>query len=87
MDSDSEMSFTESSSSSDGEVWDEIESEAEDSDNTHGTDSSVSEATIGISFFLTSYHLVFRLSQRAVTNLLGFIRILVYYLAVRTGNN
>lgn len=83
--SDSKMSLSsESDSSSDEEVWDEIESEG-DGEELQELNSSVSEVVLGISFFLTFYHLLYRLSQRAITNLLGFVRLFLNYLAVLTG--
>ena len=85
--SDSEMSFpSESGSSSEAEVWDETESDG-DGEGLQEVDSSVSEVVLGISFFLTFHHLLYRLSRRAVTNLLGFVRLLLYYLAVFTGQD
>lgn len=84
--SDSEISLK-STSSSDGEVWEDLEDNEDDNEELQRGDSSVSEVVMGISFFLTFYHLVYRLSQRAVTNLLGFIRLLLHYLAVVTGQD
>ena len=75
---------SESDSSSDGDIWDEIESEG-DSEELQEVDSSVSEVVSGISFFLTFYHLLYRLSHRAITNLLGFVRLFLNYLAVLSG--
>lgn len=90
--SDSEMSIassTDSDSSSDSvtlssedEVWDDMESEEQKE-----VDNSVGVVVLGISYFLTFYHLVYHLSQRAITSLLGFIRLLLYYLAITTGQD
>jgi len=58
--------------SSDGEIWDDTESSEKDSEAV-ASSSSVSEIVTGISFFLTYYHLLYRLSECAITSLLKFI--------------
>lgn len=46
---------------------------------------SVNEVVFGISFFLTYFHLVYRLPDLAIGVLLKFIRTLIHFLAVFTG--
>ena len=86
--SDSLMSDTDSddTASSDGEVWSASESEEEDIEQEN-LNNSVSEIVLGISFFLTLYHLLYRLSEHAIKTLLGFIRLLLQFLASVTGTD
>ncbi len=44
----------------------------------------MNEVVFGISFFLTYFHLVYRLSDCAIGILLKFIRTLIHFLAVIT---
>ena len=75
---------TDDTVSSDGEVWDDMES-SEGDDEDVVSSSSVNEIVLGVSFFLTYYHLLYRLSESAIRSLLKFIRHLIHFLAVVTG--
>ena len=75
---------TDDTVSSDGEVWDDMES-SEDDDEDVVSSSSVNEIVLGVSFFLTYYHLLYRLSESAIGSLLKFIRHLIHFLAVVAG--
>ena len=81
--SDSGTENSSSESSSGEEVW-EV-SENEDS-STQSLSNQVEGIVSGLSFFLVFYHLLFHLSERAITALLGFLGVLFSYLAVITGH-
>ena len=77
---------TSSASSSLEEVWDETGGESDTGDSSAGEKhDSVTTVVSGISIFLVFFHLIYHLSERAITTLLGFIRTLIHYLAVVTG--
>lgn len=69
--------------SSDGEVWEDTDSSEGHDDNDSG--GLVNEVVFGISFFLTYYHLLYRLSENAIGCLLKFTKLLLNFLALATG--
>ena len=75
--SESECSF------SDIEVWDNVES---DSSEVEGNDITLNKTISATLFFLVFYHLTYRLSERAIKTLIGFLRALFHFLSSVTGH-
>ena len=79
--SEMEISFDDDTSSSGEEVW-EL-SDSSDGDNVTDNEENyfVPNVFRGITFFLAFFHLFFHLSERAMKELIQFVRVLLYYLA------
>ena len=95
-DSDSDDSLGASSTSSnpccsslDGEeVWEELDvSENDQSEQTSKSTGQASFVVTGIYYFLALFQLVHHLSERAINNLLRFIRLLVHYVGINANCN
>ena len=95
-DSDSDDSLGASSTSSnpcclslDGEeVWEELDdSENDQSEQTSKSTGQASFVVTGIYYFLALFQLVHHLSERAINNLLRFIRLLVHYVGTNANCN
>jgi len=80
--SSSDSDASSSGSSSDGEIWEETDDE--DGNSAENLSTQVKTIISGLPFFLVFYHLLFRLSERAITTLLGFFGVL--FLSSITGH-
>ena len=71
------------------EVCDTVErSESSDEESdTVEKNGLVIEVVVGISFFLTYFHLLYHLSEIAIRTLLSFFRQLIHFLAIITGHD
>ena len=79
------VSESDYSSGSAIEIWDESDSEdCEEQVNSFGSLSN--QIISAISFFLVFYHLTYRLSERAINTLIGFLRTLFNFLSSMTGH-
>ena len=69
-------------SSSDIEIWDRSDIE----DFQEEPNNSIGQVISAVSFFLVFFHLTYRISERAINTLVGFLRALFHFLSIMTGN-